>query len=72
MITIAFAASAAFATPVATPPNTMILGPSNMSFREFLILGLPLCLAAYLISILIVPVFLSFCLAENNMKMKGV
>ena len=60
MITIALAASAAFATPVATPPNTMILGPSNMSFREFLILGLPLCLAAYLISILIVPVFWPF------------
>lgn len=60
LMTVAMASSAAFATPVATPLNTMIAGPAGISFRRFLRLGLPLNLAAYGIALWLIPLFWSF------------
>ena len=60
LMTVAMASSAAFATPVATPPNTMIAGPAGISFRRFVRLGLPLNLAAYGIALWLIPLFWSF------------
>lgn len=60
MATIALASSAAFATPVATPPNTMVAGPAKMSFKHFLLMGVPLNLMAYGITVLLIPRFWKF------------
>lgn len=43
-LAIAFAASAAFATPVAYQTNLMIVGPGNYRLRDFVSLGVPLLL----------------------------
>lgn len=55
MTAIALASSAAFATPIATPPNSMVLGPGNMTFRDFLFRGLPLCFAAWGFALFVIP-----------------
>ncbi|MFU2221077.1 SLC13 family permease, partial [Proteus mirabilis] len=36
---VAMAASAAFMTPVSSPVNTLVLGPGNYSFSDFVKLG---------------------------------
>lgn len=53
---ITIAASCSFATPVATPPNTLILSPSGMKFKHYLYVGLPLCLICFILCVAIVPV----------------
>lgn len=55
LMIIAIAASSAFATPMATPPNTLVMGPGNFEMKDFLKTGIPLIIISYLISILIVP-----------------
>src|SRR5574344_2625584 len=44
VITVAIGASCSFATPVATPCNTLILGPSGLHFKDYLKVCIPLCL----------------------------
>jgi di/tricarboxylate transporter len=56
LMTVAIAASTAFATPVASPVNTLILGPGNYRFGDFLRVGVPLQLLALLITVTLVPV----------------
>jgi di/tricarboxylate transporter len=55
MMTVAIAASTAFATPVASPVNTLILAPGQYRFSDFLKLGVPLQLLALAVTILLVP-----------------
>jgi di/tricarboxylate transporter len=55
LMTVAIAASTAFATPVASPVNTLILGPGNYRFRDFLRVGVPLQLLALVATIALVP-----------------
>jgi di/tricarboxylate transporter len=52
---VAVAASSAFATPVATPVNMLVLGPGAYRFGDFLRAGLLLQLVALLITLLLVP-----------------
>jgi di/tricarboxylate transporter len=56
MMTVAIAASTAFATPVASPVNTLVLGPGNYRFSDFLRVGVPLQLLALIVTVLLVPV----------------
>jgi di/tricarboxylate transporter len=56
LMTVAIAASTAFATPVASPVNTLILGPGNYRFGDFLKVGVPLQLLALVITVAMVPV----------------
>jgi di/tricarboxylate transporter len=56
LMTIAIAASTAFATPVASPVNTLILGPGNYRFGDFVRLGVPLQVIALVITVLLVPI----------------
>ena len=60
LMCIAIAASAAFATPVATPPNTLVLGPGQYSFNDYLKVGIPLCLVAFVICMIIIPIIWPF------------
>jgi di/tricarboxylate transporter len=56
LMTVAIAASTAFATPVASPVNTLVLGPGGYRFNDFVKVGVPLQLLAMVITLLAVPV----------------
>ncbi len=56
LMTVAIAASTAFATPVASPVNTLILAPGQYRFSDFVKIGVPLQIIAWLITILLVPI----------------
>ena len=56
LMTVAIAASTAFSTPVASPVNTLVLGPGGYKFNDFVKLGVPLQLIVMALAILAVPV----------------
>ncbi|HAP31503.1 MAG TPA: SLC13 family permease [Firmicutes bacterium] len=60
VMAVAFSASMAFATPVATPPNAMVMAAGKYSFFDFMRVGVPLQLFVALITILIIPLFFPF------------
>lgn len=55
MMTVAFAASGSFNSPVSHPANVLIMGPGGYRFRDFLKLGIPLTLGLLAVVLLIVP-----------------
>jgi di/tricarboxylate transporter len=55
---VALAASTAFMTPVSSPVNTLVVGPGNYAFGDFIKLGVPLSLAVMVLSVLLVPIVL--------------
>jgi di/tricarboxylate transporter len=56
LMAVAIAASMAFASPVASPTNTLVMGAGNYRFSDYIKVGLPLILLALLISILVLPI----------------
>ena len=60
MMMVALAASTAFATPIASPVNTLILSPGKYRFMDFVKIGVPLQLAAMLIALILTPVFFPY------------
>ncbi|MDM0051111.1 SLC13 family permease [Variovorax sp. J22R115] len=52
---VALAASAAFMTPVSSPVNTLVVGPGDYSFMDFVRIGVPLVLLTLIVSVLLVP-----------------
>ena len=60
LMSIGIAASMAFATPMATPPNTLVLGPGGFSFNDYVKVGVPLCVITFIASVLIIPIFWPF------------
>jgi di/tricarboxylate transporter len=57
---IALAASAAFMTPVSSPVNTLVLGPGNYKFSDFVKLGVPFTVIVMVVSVVMVPVLFPF------------
>lgn len=57
-MTVALAASSAFMTPVSSPVNTLVTGPGNYSFLDFVKIGVPLTVIALLVTVLLVPIIL--------------
>ncbi|AST80763.1 TPA: SLC13 family permease [Citrobacter freundii] len=57
---IAMAASAAFMTPVSSPVNTLVLGPGNYSFSDFLKLGVPFTLIVMAVCVVMIPMLFPF------------
>jgi di/tricarboxylate transporter len=55
---VALAASTAFMTPVSSPVNTLVVGPGNYTFGDFLTVGVPFSLVVMAVSVLLVPIIL--------------
>lgn len=55
LMVVAIASSSAFATPMATPPNTLVLGPGKFSVKDYIKTGIPLIVLSYVVLILIIP-----------------
>ena len=60
LMAIAVAASCAFATPVGTPPNTLVLGPGGYKFFDYVKAGVPLVLVSFVVSLIIIPIVWPF------------
>ena len=60
LMAIAVAASCAFATPVGTPPNTLVLGPGGYKFMDYVKAGCGLVLVCFVVSLVVIPVVWPF------------
>jgi di/tricarboxylate transporter len=52
---VALAASTAFMTPISSPVNTLVVGPGNYSFGDFVKVGAPFSVVVLVVSVLLVP-----------------
>ncbi|MGY6552566.1 MAG: SLC13 family permease [Erythrobacter sp.] len=59
-MTVALAASAAFMTPVSSPVNTLVVGPGNYRFGDFVRIGTPFAIICLVTSVVLVPLILPF------------
>ncbi len=57
LMAVAIAASMAFASPVASPVNTLVMGAGNYSFRDYIRIGAPLVFVMLIVTLIFVPVF---------------
>ena len=57
---VAMAASAAFMTPVSSPVNTLVLGPGNYVFSDFVKPGVPFTLIVMAICVMVIPLLFPF------------
>ncbi len=60
LMAVAIAASMAFATPVASPVNTLVMGAGDYRFGDYIKVGAPMILLTWLISILLLPILWPF------------
>ena len=60
LMAIAVAASCAFASPVGTPPNTLVLGPGGYKFMDYVKAGTGLVVVCFIVSIIIIPMVWPF------------
>ena len=60
LMAIAVAASCAFASPVGTPPNTLVLGPGGYKFMDYVKAGTGLCVVSFIVSIIVIPMVWPF------------
>jgi di/tricarboxylate transporter len=54
-MTVALAASTAFMTPISSPVNTLVIGPGNYSFGDFVRIGVPLAVVVLVVTVFMVP-----------------
>jgi len=57
---VAFAASAAFATPIASPVNVLVMTPGNYRFTDYVKVGLPLQVLVLTTAVLVIPLVWPF------------
>ena len=60
LMAIAVAASCAYGTPVGTPPNTLVLGPGQYSFMDYVKCGVPLIIVSLAVSLIVIPMVWPF------------
>lgn len=54
-MSVAIAASMAFATPVSSPVNTLVMGAGDYRFGDYMKVGLPLILLSLILSLIFLP-----------------
>jgi di/tricarboxylate transporter len=55
---VALAATSAFMTPISSPVNTLVVGPGNYGFFDFVRMGVPFTLIVLVVSVFLVPLLL--------------
>ena len=60
LMAIAVAASCAFASPVGTPPNTLVLGPGGYKFMDYVKCGTGLVIVSFIVSLIVIPIVWPF------------
>jgi len=60
MMAVAIAASMAFATPVASPSNTLVMGAGNYRFGDYIKVGTPLIFFTLIATLIVVPILFPF------------
>ncbi|MBQ3541390.1 MAG: SLC13/DASS family transporter [Phascolarctobacterium sp.] len=60
LMAIAVAASCAFASPVGTPPNTLVLGPGGYKFMDYVKAGTGLVMVCFAVSLVVIPMVWPF------------
>ena len=60
LMSITVAAAASFLTPVATPPNLMVMGPGGYRFGDYWKLGLPCMVWFFVVALFLVPLYWKF------------
>jgi di/tricarboxylate transporter len=60
LMIVAIAASTAFATPIASPVNTLVLGPGEYRFADFFRAGVALQVVILVLALLLVPLLFPF------------
>ena len=60
LMAIAVAASCAFASPVGTPPNTLVLGPGGYKFMDYVKAGTGLVIVSFIVSLVVIPIVWPF------------
>ena len=60
LMAIGVAASCAFATPVGTPPCTLVLGPGGYKFMDYVKAGTGLVVVCFVVSLVVIPVIWPF------------
>ena len=60
IMAIAVAASCAFASPVGTPPNTLVLGPGGYKFMDYVKAGTGLVVVCFVVSLVVIPIVWPF------------
>lgn len=60
VMAVAFSSSMAFATPVATPPNAMVMAAGKYKFLDFVRVGFPLQILIAIVAIMLLPLFFPF------------
>ncbi|MBT3188228.1 MAG: SLC13 family permease [Anaerolineae bacterium] len=60
LMSVAIAASMAFASPVASPVNTLVMGAGNYRFSDYMKIGAPMILISMAITMLVLPLLWPF------------
>lgn len=60
LMAVAIAASMAFASPVATPVNMLVMSAGNYRFTDYTKVGIFLILMSFIVTLLVVPIFFPF------------
>jgi di/tricarboxylate transporter len=60
LLSVAFAASTGFHSPVSHPANVLVLGPGGYRYADYFKVGLPLTLVVFVLSLIVIPLFFPF------------
>ena len=69
LMAIAVAASCAFASPVGTPPNTLVLGPGGYKFMDYVKAGTGLVIVSFIVSLVVIPIVWPFSVSYTHLTL---
>ncbi len=56
LMTVAISASASFASPLSHPAHLLVMGPGGYRFTDYMKIGIPLTIIAFLVSVWLLPI----------------